>query len=147
MSSPIPAVYKSIIRAVSDAIDVINADPLYPTPVEYHNWEERTPETQLPQTTLIGTDGFGFDPNEGRWIIRFALAVSSYRDANMLTEVELIGKLDDIFGEGKKINLLSLSDGAIASELLVTQFRVMPMSQSELRNYRTIGMELFRTGT
>jgi hypothetical protein len=146
MSSPIPAIYKSIVRSISDVIEVINAKSLYPEAIGYHNWEERTPETELPASTLIGTDGFGFDENEGRWLIRFALAISSYRDVNLLTEVELLGLLHDRYGEGKKIDLLSLSDGAIASELLVSQFKVQPMAQSEQRNYRVIGIELLRTG-
>lgn len=128
-------------------IETINTEGLYPEDIDYHNWEERTPETKLPQKTLIGTDGFAFDENEGRWIIRFALAVSSYRDTNLLTEIELIGMIDERFGEGKKLDLLKLADGSIASELVVSSFRVLPMAQSEQRNYRTIGIELLRTGT
>jgi hypothetical protein len=147
MNSPIPAVYKSIIRAISDAIEEINADVLYPEPIDYHNWEERTPEKDLKQITLIGTDGFSFDENEGRWMIRFAMAVSSYQDTNLLNEIELLGMLHDRFGEGQKIALLEMDKGEQVSELLVSAFKVMPMAQSEQRNYRTIGVELLRTGT
>lgn len=147
MSSPIPAIYKSIIRATTDLIEAANAAGLYPQPIGYHNWEERTPETQLPQSTLIGVDGFSFDENGGFWVIRYALAVSSYRDTNLLTEIDLIGIIQDRFGEGCKVDLLQLSDGAVASELVVSAFKVQPMAQSEQRNYRTIGVELLRTGT
>lgn len=147
MSSPIPAIYKSIIRSISDLIETVNAGSLYTEAVGYHNWEERTPETQLPNHTLIGTDGFSFDENGGFWIIRFALAVSSYRDTNLLTEVDLLGLIQDRYGEGCKIDLLRLSDGEVASELVVSAFKVQPMAQSEQRNYRTIGIELLRTGT
>lgn len=147
MSSPIPAIYKSIVRSLTDTIEDLNTKGLYPHPIEYHNWEERTPETQLPQTTLIGTDGFSFDENQDFWMIRYALAISSYRDTNLLTEIELIGLIQDRYGEGKKIDLLSLSDGAVASELVVSAFKVQPMAQSEQRNYRTIGIELLRTGS
>lgn len=146
MSSPIPAIYKSIIRSVSDTIDVLNASQLYPEQVGYHNWEERTKETILPQHTLIGTDGFSFDENEGRWIIRFALAVSSFRDTNLLNEIEMIGMIQERYGEGCKIELLSMDDGSVQNELVVSAFKVQPMAQSELRNYRTIGIELLRTG-
>lgn len=147
MSSPIPAIYKSIIRSLSDTIEAINAEGLYPEQISYHNWEERTPETQLPTHTLIGTDGFSFDENGDFWIIRYALAVSSFRDTNLLTEIELIGKLQERYGEGKKVSLLELTNGEIASELVVSAFKVQPMAQSEQRNYRTIGIELLRTGT
>lgn len=125
----------------------MNASPLYPTPVQYHNWEERTPETELPTTTLIGVDGFSFDENEGRWVIRYALAVSSFRDVNLLTEVDLIAQMHNRFGEGKKVDLLVLSDGSVGSELVVSAFKMMPMSQSEQRNYRVLAVELLRTGT
>ena len=147
MKSPIPAVYKSTIRAISDLIEDVNAQGLYPTALQYHNWEERTPEVQLPQTTLRGLDGFAFDENGGFWLIRFALALSSYRDANLLTEVDLVGLIHDRFGEGEKVDLLSLSDGEVASQLVVSAFKSMPMGQSEQRNYRTINIELLRTGT
>lgn len=146
MSSPIPAVYKSVIRATSDMIEALNATGLY-TPIEFHNWEERTPEANLPQLTLIGVDGFSFDENQDLWIIRYALAVSSFRDVNLLNEVELIGDIHERLGEGKKINLLRLTDGEIESELVVSAFKMQPMAQSEQRNYRTIGIELLRTST
>lgn len=120
---------------------------MYPENISYHNWESRSPEENLPSHTLIGTDGFSFDENAGLWIIRFALAVSSFRDTNLLTEIELIGYLQERYGEGKKIDLLRLSDGAVASELVVSAFKVQPMAQSEQRNYRTLGIELLRTGT
>lgn len=146
MSSPIPSVYKSIIRAITDFIDEVNEEALHGT-VGYHNWESRGDENKLPQMTLIGTDGFTFDENAGRWLIRFALAVSSYRDFNNLEEIELIGKIHEHFGESKKINHLSEITGEIENELLISTFKVMPMAQSEIRNYRTIGLELLRTGT
>lgn len=147
MNSPIPAVYKSIIRSISDAIEEINAGTLYDERIAYHNFEERTPEKDLPQITLIGTDGFSFDENEGRWMIRFAMAVSSYQDINLHSEIELLGLLHDRFGEGQKVALLEMDRGDQVSELLVSAFKVMPMAQSEQRNYRTIGIELLRTGT
>lgn len=146
MPSPIPAVYKSIVRATSDLIDALNASGLYGL-IGYHNWEERALETTLPNNTLIGVDGFSFDENDGRWIIRYAMAVSSFRDINLLNEIDLIGAIEERFGEKEKIDLLQLSDGAIASELVVSAFKMLPMAQSELRNYRTIGIELLRTGT
>jgi hypothetical protein len=145
MSSPIPAVYKSIIRATSDMIDALNATGLY-SPIQYHNWESRGEESELPRDTLIGVDGFSFDENNGLWIIRYSLAVSSYRDINLLNEIELIGDIHDRLGQNEKVDLYDLSDGEVNSELVVTTFKMLPMAQSEIRNYRTIGIELNRTG-
>lgn len=124
----------------------LNETSLYGV-IQYHNWEERGPEKDLPESTLIGLEGFSFDENEGRWLIRYALGVSSYMDANLLREIELLGAVHERLRQGNKINLLELSNGQVAGELVISDFRLMPMSQSELRNYRVIGMELLRTGT
>jgi len=146
MASPIPGVYKSIIRTVVDMIDSLNQQQIIEKPIEFHNWESRGEEANLPKSTLIGVDGFSFDENDGRWMIRFALAISSYLDANLLNEVELIGIIHETLGKNCKVPLRELSAGEVVSELVVTEFRVLPMAQSEIRNYRTIGIELNRTG-
>jgi hypothetical protein len=146
MSSPIPGVYKSLVRAVTDMIEALNLEQVIEKPIEFHNWESRGEEANLPRSTLIGIDGFSFDENDGRWMIRFALAISSYLDANLLNEIELIGRIHETFGKNCKVALREMSAGEIVSELVVTEFRTLPMAQSEIRNYRTIGVELNRTG-
>lgn len=144
--SVIEPVYKSIIRSVVDAIEEINTFGLVEPDVEYHNWEERNNEENLPATTLIGTDGFSFDENDGLWLVRYALAISSYKDANLLNEIKIIDYLQQRFGKGNKVKLLEMTDGEEVNELVVSDFKVLPMGQSEMRNYRTIGIELARTG-
>jgi hypothetical protein len=145
-TSVIEPVYKSIVRAVTDMIEEINAIGVFRT-VQWHNFESRNDENDLPQNTLIGLDGFSFDENQGLWIIRVALAISSYRDLNLLEEIELIDRIHQRFGEGEKINLLNMDDGSLDNEMVVTNFVMLPMAQSEVRNYRTIGLEVKRTGT
>lgn len=142
----IEPVYKSIIRSVTDVIEEINDLDLVEGDVVYHNFEERSNEDNLPPTTIIGTDGFSFDENNGLWLIRYALAVSSYKDANLLREIKVIDYLQQRFGKGKKIKLLEMDAGDQVSELVVEEFRVPPMGQSEMRSYRTILLELARTG-
>lgn len=144
--SIIEPVYKSIIRRVTDLIDELNDTDRFGL-ITYHNWEERGQEKTLPKNTLIGTDGFAFDENEGLWLIRFSLAVSSYRDMNLLNEIELLDEINRRMGEGETIDLLEMENGEVQNQLVVTTFEVMPMGQSEIRNYRTIGIELKRTGT
>lgn len=144
--SPIPGVYKSIIRSISDLIEEINGLNIIDGPVLYHNWESRGEEAKLPQETLIGLDGFGFDENDGRWIIRVGLTISSYLDRNLLNEIMLIGKIHERYAKNQKVPLRELVQGEVVSELVVTDFEMMPMSQSELRNYRVLGLELQRTG-
>lgn len=146
MSSPYASIYKSIIRSVIDVIEELNADGRFGV-VTYHNFEERSKEKEMPPHTLIGTDGFSFDENSGLWMIRLALAVSTFRDFNLMNEVELIEFLHERFGEQKKISLRDPVTGEVYSELRLSQFRVMPMGQSEYRNYRVIGLELQRTSS
>lgn len=134
------------MRATSDLIKNLNAEGVYGQ-IAYHNWEERGPEKNLPKYTLIGVEGFSFIENDGLWNIRYGLGLSSYNDVNLLNEIDLIARIHERFGEREKIDLLQLSDGALASELVVGAFRMYPMSQSELRNYRTFAIELLRTGT
>lgn len=131
---------------MSDTVEALNSDGRFGL-VSYHNFEERAKENEMPQHTLLGTDGFSFDENGGLWLIRFALAVSTFRDYNLLNEVDLVEFLHERFGEEKKIDLRDPTTGSVYSQLRVSQFRVMPMGQSEYRNYRVIGLELQRTSS
>ena len=144
--SVITPVYKSIIRAVTDEIEALNTSGQFGE-IQYHNWESRGDEDKLPSHTLIGLDGFGFNPNGGLWLIRAALAVSSFRDFNLLHEIEIIDALERRFSAGEKVALLDMQTAETVNELVITDFDMLPMAQSQLRNYRTIGLELKRTGT
>lgn len=146
MNSPsiVAPVYKSIVRATSDMIEELNATGTFPQ-IIYQDWESRGDESNLPKQTLLGIDGFAFKENSGLWQISFALGLSSFKDANLLIEIEILDWLQRKVGEKKKIKLLDINDGTQVSELVVTDFTILPMSQSEMRNYRTIGMELKRT--
>lgn len=140
--------YKSILRYTSETLEAINATPGLPA-VLYHDWESRGDEDKLPRSTLIGVEAFGFRENQGLWEIRFGLGVSSYRDANLLQEIELLDFLQTRFGEGCKVPLYEVRGAAAeqVSELVSVDFQTLPMSQSTYRNYREIGIELKRTGT
>lgn len=142
----IEPIYRSVVRAIVDAIEEINDLGITTFPVEYRNWEERSDEGNLPSKPLLGPDGFSFDENNGLWQIRVALAFSSYLDANLLDEIRVMDYLHQRFGKGKKVALREMNMGEEVNELMIDEFRMLPMGQSELRNYRTIGLELSRTG-
>lgn len=144
-TSIVKPVYKSIIRATTDMIEELNATGEFP-PLLYHDWESRSDEAKLPRQTLLGIDGFSFTENSGRWLISYALGISSYQDANLLNEIDLLDAIQLRMGEESKIPLREMVAGEIVNELVVTTFQILPMSQSEMRNYRTIGIELKRTG-
>lgn len=139
----ISGVYKSITATLANMIDEIVATTGHH--ITYHSWESRSDEDKLPKHTLIGMDGFSFEENEGLWVVRFAIGISSFQDFNLLDEMDIIDIVHAWTGEKKKVKLLDPVTGAEVSELVVEAWRLMPMSQSELRNYRTIGVELLRT--
>lgn len=143
-ASTIEPIYKSIIRSVKDMIDELNAEDTFSV-LSWHDFESRNDEKDLPTNTLIGLDGFSFEENLGQWIIRVALAISSYNDINLLEEIELIDRIHQRFAIGEKIALLEMAAGTEVNELVVTNFVMLPMAQSEIRNYRTIGLEIYRT--
>ena len=143
--SIVSPIYKSIVRYVTEAIEEINSLGVFKE-VMFHDFESRNDENALPRTTLLGIDGFSFSENLGLWIVRFALALSSYNDMNLHEEIELLDEIQKRFGQGQKINLLNMQDGSVNNEMVITDFEIMPMVQSELRNYRVIGLEIKRTG-
>lgn len=138
-------IYKSIVRWTTDLIEELNLTGDFPT-LAYQDWENRYDETVLPRGTLLGIDGFSFEENQGLWLLRFALALSSHRDENLHNEIELISAINRRTGEGQKIPLREMVAGEEVSELKVAAWQLMPMTQSLLRNYRTIGIEALRTG-
>lgn len=139
-------IYKSIVRWTMDLIEELNATGDF-RQLTYQDWENRADENKLPATTLFGLDGFSFDENQGLWVLRFAFALSSHRDENLMDEIELVSAIQRRTGEGEKIPLREMTAGDQVSELKVVAWQMMPMAQSLLRNYRVMGIEALRTGT
>jgi hypothetical protein len=135
--------YKSVVRATHDLVKDIEAT----TPIRYWDWENRDDEDKLPRETLLGVNGFNLHENLGLWIIRFGITLSTVDDANLLLEADIIDMIHERFGEKQKIFLRDPDDGSVISELVSVDFEVMPMGQTQVRNYRAIGVELRRTGT
>lgn len=144
MSRTISTIYKSLLRSVNELIKEVN-NTTSVNDVEYHAWETRLDENKLPTTTLLGLDGYNFNENQGLWLVRFAITLSSYNDANLMNEAEILDVIHSMYGFEKKISIRDPDTGAIFTEMYVSDFEVMPMAQSELRNYRTIGFEILRT--
>jgi hypothetical protein len=138
-------VYKSVVRAVNDLVKDIQStvDPQ----ALYWAWENRDDEDKLPRVMLVGANGFSFDENLGQWLIRFGVTLSTVDDANLFQEADIIDMIHDRFGEKQKISLRDPDDGSITNELVSVHWEVLPMVQTQVRNYRSIGVELRRTGT
>jgi hypothetical protein len=146
MSKLYSTVYKSVVRAVNDLVKDIQST-MPDQRARYWTWESRDDEDKLPRDMLVGVNGFAFDENLGQWLIRFGISISTVDDANLLTEAEIIDMTHDLFGEKKKIALLDPDDASVTNELVSVHWEVLPMVQTQLRNYRSIGVELRRTGT
>lgn len=138
--------YKSCVRAVDDLVKDIRITMPDQDTLEYWTWEARLDEDQLPRVPLLGVNGFAFDENNGLWRVHCGLTISTVDDANLLIEADMIDMIHDRFGEGQKITLLDPDDASTINELLVAHFEVLPMGQTQMRNYRSIGLELLRTG-
>lgn len=137
--------YKSVLRAAGDLVkDIQNSvDP----EALYWDWENRNDEDKMPRQTLVGVNGFHFHENRGLWLINFGLTLSTIDDDNLMREAEIIDMVHSRFGEHQKISMLDPGDGTVISELVSTDFETMPMPPTQLRNYRTIGVELKRTSS
>ena len=142
--SPIPMIYKSVIRHIVDLIGEISSTTGNHE-ISYHDWESRSDENELPKQTLIGMEGFTFTENKGLWVVRFGIAVSSYQDTNLLNEIEMLGLIHDSTGEGSKVKMLDPIEGEEVTEMVVAAWDLSPMGQSQFRNYRTVSIELLRT--
>lgn len=139
----ISTIYKSLLRAVSDLIQDINNTT--GEGVQYWPWESRADENEMPRTDLLGIDGYSFDENGGLWVVSAGITLSSYEDVNLHKEAEMLDMIFETFGEGKKFFLRRSDDGQVFDEMVISAFRLMPMGQSEFRNYRTVGIEFRRT--
>lgn len=145
MSRIISTIYKSLVRSVNDLIDVVASET--GEPCAYWAFESRADEDKMPPITVLGVDGFTFHENKGLWMIRAGISLSTRNDRNNHEEAEILDIVHRLFGYHQKVALRHPETGEVFSELYVTEFDVMPMGQSELRNYRTIGLELLRTDT
>lgn len=144
MQNPYSLTYRSTVRAVSDLVKDVKNTLANQSEAKYRDWENRGDEDQLDRVTLIGVNGFTFDENEGQWIIRFGVTLSTVDDENLMDEADIIDIAHKHFGFQKKVALRD-ETGAQISELLSVNFQVQPMEQTQMRNYRTIGVELLKT--
>lgn len=147
MSSKVySTLYKSVVRSIGDLIkDIVDAGG--EKGLRYWSWENRIDEDQMPRVPLVGLNGFSWDENGGQWIVRFGITISTVDDANLLEEADMIDTIHQRFGEGKKISLRNPDSGEIENELKCVHFEVLPMGQTQVRNYRSVGIEILRTGT
>lgn len=146
MSKLMSTLYKSLVRSVTDLIDEVKTTT-GDAGIEYWSWESRADENDMPTQTLIGLDGYTFRENFGLWEVRCGITISSYNDTNLHNEAEILDVVHDLFGEHKTIQLRHPDTGDVYSQMVVTDFEIMPMGQSELRNYRMVALELKRVDT
>lgn len=127
-----------------DAVDAIKTEGISPD-LEYFSFDSRGETAELKDVDLVGLVGWAFHENEGLWLIRCGVNISTINDENLFREMEIVDAIHDYFGEGCTIPLRDPETGEEYSMLLVNDFEMMPASYSEKRNFRPIGLELKRT--
>lgn len=144
MSFDLESLYKSIVRHVQDTIVAIRAEGIS-TDLTYYSWDSRGEVQEMPATDLIGLAGWSFRENGGLWEVRSGLTLSTINDENLFREIKMMNIIHDFWGEGSKVKMLDKLTGEQFSEMVVSDFDMMPAGNSEKRNYRPIGVELLRT--
>lgn len=140
----ISAIYKSLQRSIVEIIEDIKTQTGNQN-ISYWAWENRADENELAKESLIGIAEFDFTENRGLWMIRYAIGLSPWEDLNLGKQLAMLDVIHDAVGERKKVNLLNPDTGELISELVVTGFHIAPSATTEMRNYRTISVELMRT--
>jgi hypothetical protein len=140
------SIYKSLIRNVQKTIQAIKAEGISDD-LNYYAWDSRGEAAELDHTDLIGLAGWAFHENQGLWTVRSGITISTYNDENLLREIKMLNIMHDFWGEGQKVAMVDKNTGEEFTEMVVSDFDMMPSGNSEKRNYRPIGIELLRTGS
>jgi hypothetical protein len=144
MSFRISDIYKSLTRRVVETMEEIKSEGTSPN-LSYFAWDTRNDTSELPSEDLIGMAGWTFSEDRGFWRIHCGITISTINDENLFREISIIDVIHDYWGEQCEIPLLD-SSGAPYGSLVVNEFEMLPAGQSEKRNYRSVGLELLRTG-
>lgn len=142
MTFRISNIYKSLVRQITD--DVERAKAGVSPDLQYHSWDTRAEEAELPPTDLVGLAGWTFDEDRGLWTVHCGITISTINDQHMLREIDLIDLFHDSWGEQRTIPLYD-DAGTEAGQLMVDHFEILVAGYSEKRNYRPLGMTLRRT--
>lgn len=127
-----------------DGVDEIRENGISPE-LDYFAFDSRGEQAELEPHDLLGLAGWSFNENRGLWVIRAGINISTINDINLFREIEIIDALHDLFGEGCTVPMRDPVTGDEYTQLVVSEFDLMPASYSEKRNYRPIGLELRRT--
>ena len=136
-------IYKSLVRHLTDTVDAIKKSGVAPG-IEYYSWDSRGEENELPNVDLIGLAGWTLHENPGLWLIHAGISISTINDDHLFREASIIDAIHERWGEECAIPMRD-DTGAEYTQLVVKEFEMLPSGQSELRNYRGIGLELKRT--
>lgn len=145
MAFKISNIYKSLVRHAVDTIESIKDQGVSPL-MQYHSWDARGEENELPSVDLIGLAGWTFREDGGLWVINCGVTVSTINDDNLFREALILDIIHDFWGEAITIPLRD-DNGNEYTQLRVEDFEIMPAGQSEKRNYRPVGLGLQRTGS
>jgi hypothetical protein len=143
MSFGLSNIYKSLVRHLVDTVAEIERSGASPD-IEYYPWDSRGDQSELPTKDLIGLAGWTFKEDKGLWLIHTGITLSTFNDENLFREIAILDVIHDMWGEGQTV-LLRDNAGNEITQLVVSDFEMMPAGTSEKRNMRPVGIELLRT--
>lgn len=144
MAFQLSSIYRSLLRRVVETIDDVRDQGISST-LTYYAWDSRNDQAELEAMDLLGLAGWTFRENKGLWMIHAGLTLSTLNDENLVREVAIMDVIHNRWGENASIPLYDIDEGTVYTNLVVSEFEVMPAGTSEKRNFRPIGLELKRT--
>ena len=144
----LPAVYATLVAKVKEIIENINDSGISPG-MAYMAWDSRGDITELPDQDLMGVADWTWEENDDHLPdIEFAILVSVVHDRNLFREVEILNEIrkacvHETRSEYKVWTVKDI-DNQPFSQLVVTDFSIMPSGESEARSVRQVGISLKR---
>ncbi len=129
MNFDLESLYKSLVRYTQRGVkSILQAG--FSTDLAYYSWDSRGEVAELDRRDLIGLAGWSFRENGGLWEVRSGLTLSTYNDENLLREIKMLNILHDMWGEGSKVPMVDKNTGIEFTELVVSDFDMMPAGNS-----------------
>jgi hypothetical protein len=141
------SIYISLIARIQEIISEALSDGIS-TNLQYHSWDSLGDITELPETDLMGLVDWTYAENVGLSTVNFGILISTINDENLFKMVQMLDLIHNACvekpGKYKTWRILD-QNGEEITQFVVTDFEVMPAGKSELRNTRTVGIELMKT--
>lgn len=145
----LPTVYANLVGKIQEVIDKCVADGISPE-LSYIAWDSRQDlnTLELENKDLMGLADWSFDEADHMPDIELVVLLSVVNDANLFREIEIVNVLRNMCVHPSKPEYLAwtVRDDANEpfSQMVVTNFTMLPSGESEARTVRQVGISLKR---